>query len=88
MNAFDRSVLEAMLREAATHLRANPNFVYGFDPARPGSDRSSTFHYTQAPPPPPRKPSKFDGPDVIDLIRGADGVWGVPAALEPRVRAL
>ena len=88
MNAFDRSLYEAMMREAAMNARANRPFNFGFDPARPGSDRSSTFHYTQAPPPPSRKPSKFDGPDVIDLVRGADGVWRVPAALEPQVRAL
>ena len=52
-------------------------------------DQSTTFHFTQPPPPPtPRKPSKFDGPDVIDLVRGADGAWHVPAALEPKVRKL
>lgn len=38
-------------------------------------------------PPKPKAPSKFDGPDVIDLVL-ADGVWTVPSALEARVRAL
>lgn len=37
---------------------------------------------------PPRKPSRFDGRDVIDLVQGADGAWRVPPALEARVRAL
>ena len=37
---------------------------------------------------PPRKPSRFAGPDVIDLVKGDDGAWRVPAALEARVRAL
>jgi hypothetical protein len=37
---------------------------------------------------PPRKPSRFDGPDVIDLVQGVDGAWTVPLVLEDRVRTL
>lgn len=61
---------------------------------RPGSNDRNAFNIhtmREEPPrpqPKPRAPSKFDGPDVIDLVRGADGVWSVPTALEPRVRAL
>jgi hypothetical protein len=68
----------------------------GYYPSsRPGAGaRNSTFNIhtmSEEPPrpqPKPRAPSKFDGPNVIDLVLGADGVWMVPAALEPRVRAL
>ena len=35
---------------------------------------------------PKRPASRFDGPDVIDLVQGADGAWRVPEALEHRMR--
>lgn len=82
--AFTQDQMDALLRQAAMNAHTDQNF--GFERVR-RADRSDTFHYTQAPPP-PRKPSKFDGPNVIDLVRGVDGVWRVPAALEPQVRTL
>jgi len=39
------------------------------------------------PAPAPSK-SRFDGPNVIDLVRGADGTYAVPEARLSDVRAL
>lgn len=35
---------------------------------------------------PPRPRSRFDTPDVIDMVQGADGVWRAPEHLEYRAR--
>lgn len=80
MDAFTRAHLDAMFGAGA--------FNSGFDLGR-ARDRLKTFHYSEPrPAPKPTKSSKNDGPNVIDLVPGADGVFCIPAHLEHQVRKL
>ncbi|MET3483128.1 hypothetical protein [Methylobacterium sp. 1973] len=47
---------------------------------------ADAFAYAAAAQQPKRPASRFDGPDVIDLVQGADGAWRVPEHLEHRMR--
>lgn len=52
------------------------------------SQTSDTFDFRTMRPAEPRKPSRFDGIEVVDLEPDADGVWSVPVEMLPFVRAL
>ena len=80
MTAFTMAQLEALMRAGSFHS--------GLDLGRE-RDQSKTFHYSEPrPTPKPSKPSRYDGADVIDLVRGADGVFCIPAHLEHQARKL
>lgn len=83
----DAYLAELLRQQAQAQAYAQWDAINGAQ-ARTASRASDTFDFRTMRPAEPRKPSRFDGPEVIDLVQGADGAWRVPAALEAQVRAL
>ncbi|MEG9528386.1 MAG: hypothetical protein MIL41_21895 [Hyphomicrobiales bacterium] len=86
MASFQEAYLADLLRQQAQAQTGTMWEAMRNAQARTGSRAGDTFDFRTMRAAEPRKPSRFDGPDVIDLVQGADGVWRVPPALEARVR--
>ncbi|MBN4095635.1 hypothetical protein [Methylobacterium sp. OT2] len=82
-NFHDPLLAELLRQQANAQARSMWEAQQNYNASTHAAD---AFAYAAAAQQPKRPASRFDGPDVIDLVQGADGAWRVPAALEGRVR--
>lgn len=75
--------VEMLLRQQqAAAMGLKPEFMHSADDLRAQAQAQAAMNSARKAPP----RSRFDGPNVIDLIPAADGSYHVPPVLEYRVR--
>lgn len=81
----DAYLAELLRQQAQATAYAQWDAINGAQ-ARTTSHAADAFAYAAAAQQPKRPASRFDAPDVIDLVQGSDGAWRVPEALEHQMR--